>query len=176
MEQSDFLLIFTMDVKTHSCDVSCSQLMSQEFEQGHHEATCLPCLQSGWCWGTWLVTSKPLLFSFLFSSKHSMVFLTVAVDDHHVLITTSRLQGGGLCTSRSPSKQQGDPCSPAAVPFEVHPWKSDVWMLGYASISFHHTTLLLCLCWVKTRLFFSVHCLWMWRSVECGLLRFCKLH
>lgn len=36
MEQLDFLLIFTMDVKTYSCAIWYSQFMSEEFKLGKH--------------------------------------------------------------------------------------------------------------------------------------------
>lgn len=36
MEQLDFLLIFTMDVKTYSCAIWYLQFMSEEFKLGKH--------------------------------------------------------------------------------------------------------------------------------------------
>lgn len=54
MEQLDFLLVFTTDVKAHSCGVWCPRLVLHESERGHHEPADVQRPRPGW--STWVTS------------------------------------------------------------------------------------------------------------------------
>lgn len=87
MEQLDFLLIFTMDVKTYSCAIWYLQFMFEEFELGKHMgendgqplSTQETFYKWNQKWGAEVLFLNSITFAFLMYIFRSRVFCLVLV-------------------------------------------------------------------------------------------------